>query len=401
MTMKQYLIITLAAVFFTACGQKKESAQQAAEVQKQETPAPTVSAEEQAKIDAEKARVQAEAEKIEAEKKAKAGRGTIDKKRVAQKTPKGKKGHGGGKKSGAKGTEQLVSTQELQLTGGTSKLGYVYTGSAQDSIINVLAADEQGKAPDEFKRNAAVAASIWDMGYLIDSTGLLWIEIKLVKSSGGFSKVQVKTPYKVGQVMHVAANAGSSSLDISAECLDSDMKSNQCSNLLVTFVQDGGQATAMLRQSLANIWFEAKESKSAADYSHFVEFFNNASLDVETPNKLHKAYLYTFEVVNGKSGFKAVVTGKQNQVIALKADLLLQGDLSAPMTSVDKETKFNEVEMWMGRNISKDLGLSNLVNEAVLVQNSTKGELTFDLKVGAANKDFKVKFSRVPVSAEL
>ncbi len=409
MKMQQYLVLTLALVFFSACGQKKESAQQTPEPQKIETAAPgPVTPADQAKADAAKA---------EADKKAKEGRGSMTRNRAAKnkkiavkKTGKDKSadkstGKSTTNKKSVKSTDSIVSTDELQLTGGESKSGMIYTGSNADFIITKLLAEEQVKLADEQNRNAVLAANVWAMSYVIDSSAQLWIDIEF-KKGNGLSKVQVKTAYKSGAAMQVQANTGSAtSMDITADCLDTNLMANSCANLLVTFTQDGAQATALLRQTLANVWFEYEKVQEANEYATLVEFFKNAKLDIETPNKIDLAYLNTFEVVNGKSGFKAVIVGKKNQIIAFEADLLLKSDLSAPMIPVIKDTKFNALDLWMGRLPSKDLAFTHAISDARLVQNNTKGQITIDMMVNSASSGsknaFTLKFTRISVAAEL
>ena len=401
MKMQQYLITTMAVVFFSACGQKKESAQQTPEPQKVETAAPgPVTPADQAKTDAAKA---------EADKKAKEGRGSMTRNRAAKSKKVAMKKTGKDKstsnKKSIKSTDSVVSTDELQLTGGESKSGMIYTGSNADFIITKLLAEEQVKLADEQNRNAILAANVWALSYVIDGSGQLWIDIDF-KKGNGLSKVQVKTAYKAGSPMQVEANTGSgSSLDVTAECLDSKLMANSCANLLVTFVQDDAQATALLRQTQANVWFEYEKVQEANEFATLVEFFKNAKLDVETPNKIDIAYLNTFEVVNGKSGFKAIILGKKNQLIAFEADLLLKADLSAPMIPVIKDTKFNALDLWMGRIPSKDLTFTHAISDAKLVQNNTKGQITIDMMVNSASTGsknaFTLKFTRISVPAEL
>jgi hypothetical protein len=206
--------------------------------------------------------------------------------------------------------------------------------------------------------------------------------------------------------MSVFANTSSGSeIQLSAECLDSVKASDRCSNLLVTFVKDGAEVKAVLRQTLANIWFEYDKVEQANEYATLVEFFKNSSLNYETGNKVDSAYLNTFEVVNGKSGFKVIVTGKRSQVLSFKADLLLKKDLSAPMISVDKETKFKGIDMWMGQIVGKDLSFMNAISNVKLVQNNTRGQITLDMTIKSAStgsvNSLTLRFSRVPVSASL
>lgn len=400
MKLRQLLVFSLALVFFTACGSKKESAaQQPAEAQKAETavPAPTISSEE--------AKKKADAEKLAAAKlaKSKEGRGGVTRGHKGQhKTEHGQKGSSA---SQGDSSDSFLGTQDIVITGGKSKSGMKYSGSAGDGILTQLLTEEKMKLAVDQDRNAVLAASIWDMSYVVDGQGELTLDIALTKGAG-LSQVKARTQYSAGHVMSVAANTGSGSeIQLTAECLDTVKASDRCSNLLVKFVKDGAEATAVLRQTLANIWFEYDKVEQANEYATLVEFFKNSSLDFETGNKVDSAYLNTFEVVNGKSGFKVVVTGKRSQVLGFKADLLLKKDLSAPMISVDKETKFKGVDMWMGQIVGKDLSFMSSISDAKLVQNNTKGQITLDMTVKSAStgsvNSLTLRFTRVPVSASL
>jgi hypothetical protein len=402
MKMKQLLILTLAVVFIQACGKKKEAAQQSADPQTAETsaPAPTISSDE--------AKKRAEAEKLEAERKAK-GQGASTKrggKSVAAKPAAPKAGGGGGSSTtGPSSTESTLSTQDMVVTGGVSKAGLIYTGAAGDMITTQLLAEEKMKTADEYNKNAKFAATIWDMAYLIDGQGKLTIDIEL-KKGNGLSKIQAETDYKANQQMMIVANSGSASeTQVTAECLDKNVSNVRCSNLLVTLVQNGAEATAVLRQTLANIYFEYEEVQQANEYATLVEFFKNSRLDVETPNKVDSAYLHTYEVINGKSGFKVVVVGRKNQLIGFQADLLAKKNFAAANIAVEKVTQFMDIDLYMGRILGKDLAFAHSISNARLVQNNTKGQITIDMTVkssstGTSNA-FTLKFTRIPVEAQL
>ncbi|OYZ13383.1 MAG: hypothetical protein B7Y39_17860 [Bdellovibrio sp. 28-41-41] len=400
MKLRQLLVFSLALVFFTACGSKKDStAQQPAEAQKAETaaPAPTISSED--------AKKKAEAEKLAAAKLAKSKEGRGGAARRHEGKHKAEQGQKGSSASKGDSSDSFLGTQDIVITGGRSKSGMKYSGSAGDGILTQLLAEEKMKLAVDQDRNAVLAASIWDMSYVVDGQGELTLDIALTKGAG-LSQVKARTQYSAGQVMSVVATTGSGSeIQLIAECLDTVRASDRCSNLLVKFVKNGAEATAVLRQTLANIWFEYDKVEQANEYATLVEFFKNSSLDFETGNKVDSAYLNTFEVVNGKSGFKVVVTGKRSQVLGFKADLLLKKNLSAPMISVDKETKFKGVDMWMGQIVGKDLSFMSSISNAKLVQNNTKGQITLDMTVKSAStgsvNSLTLRFTRVPVSASL
>lgn len=423
MKMQKILIAVLAFLFFSACGKKKQAVNGSPSRTETSAPAPTLATSADENAQAEIAR--SEAARIEAEKKAKEGRGSVNRERTGR--SKGKRignrpeaskptaqesvhsGVGSSSNTGSSGISRdqgAASAQDLLLTGGSSADGFIFTGSAEDSIITQLLAEENIKLAAEQRRNLTLATSIWDIAYLIDNKGQLTIDIEFKKGSG-ISKIQAETPYAAGKVMNIVANGGTSAeIQISAECLDLSVHAHRCSNLLVRFAQNGARATAVVRQTLANIFFKYEKVTEADEYTTLVEFFKNAKLDAEISNKIDLAYLHTFEVVKGKSGFKAVVTGKKGQIIGFSADLVLKTNFSAPNIAVQKETQFKDIDLWMGRIAGgKDLGFSDAISGAKLVSNNTKGELTIDMAVNSAStglkREFTLKFTRVAVGAHL
>lgn len=398
--MKQYLILILAVAFFSACGKKKEAVEQTQPVAPPTaTPAPDPAAPDKAKLDAEKA---------EADRKAKETAKSADRERASKRDQKVAPKNVVKARPGKivpKNVEKKIATQELQLTGGQSELGMIYTGSNADFIITQLLTDEKMKPIDVQNKNLKLAADIWEMAYLVDRSGQLSLDIEF-KNGEGYSKIQAKTTYISSGIMRMITNPGTAAaVEITAECLDKSPMPNRCKNLLVTFSKDGAQTTAVLRQTLADIRFNWDDVKEPNEYATFFEFLNNARLDIESPNRIDLAYLHTFEIINGKSGFKAIVTGKKNQLIVLEADLLLKSDFSAPMIQVKKNTKMNEVDLWMARSPHKDLGLMRLISGAELIENNTKGEIKIRLTISSPSTDSKnvmdMRFKRISVPAEL
>ncbi len=409
MKIYKILIVSLALALFAGCG-KKKTAVNGGTAAHTSAPAPTVTPEE------EIAKAKADAARIEADKK-KEGRGSVNSKRhgtntggSASQAQQGSSsadasGSGGGSKSTVPKSTPSHLALNLALTGGSSADGHVFTGSAADGIISELKLKAELKSVADQKRNLVLATSIVDMAYLVDNQGVLTIDIAF-KKGNGISKQSAKTEFSATGRMRATSNVGKASeIEITAECLDIHATNDKCSNLLVSFEQGGAEATALLRQTYANIRAEYDKVTEANEYATLVEFFKNASLDVETGNKVQTAYLHTYEVVKGKAGFKAVIVGKKGQIIAFRDDLVLKKSFAEPSIAVDKETQFKDVDLWMGRVIGKDLGFLNSISSARLVKNNTKGEISIDVVVSSASTGssdtMTLKFSRIAVAAHL
>lgn len=400
MNLKNILVLTLAVVFFASCGKKKESAGPAPEAAPTKTetsaPAPTLTAEEEAKkkLEAEKAELDKKA--IEATRK---GRGA------------GKRGGGnhqvGGKSSKGSDKSDKVVAHDKSLTGGKSKSGLIFTGSSADSILSDLVNDELMKPADEQDLNNALAASIFDIAYLIDGYGQLHLDVELRKG-GGLTKIEAKANYEAGRAIRIVANPGmASEVALVAECLDKPLAASKCETLLVNVVQNGAQATAVLRQTSANIHYTYRDDASSAnEFGSLVRFFENAQLDVQTPNKLQGALLHSFEVVNGKAGFKAIITGSKNQVLAFKGDLVVGKDLGAAGSQVEELTQLKGIDVvGAAGSAIADLGFIRTISDTKLVQNSTKGQITLKVNVNSASTGSKnslnIQFTRVGKTASL
>lgn len=291
----------------------------------------------------------------------------------------------------------------IQLTGAQSINGLLFTGTSDDGLLAQMIRDQQTKYAENSKMSFIFASTIWEAAYLIDRDGFLNIEIQFLKGDS-FSKTEVKMPFESNQIMSISAqSAVGQSLVVQAKCLDYYAHASKCSNLLVTLNQKGAVASMILRQTMANIDYVHQKIESENEYASFVHFFKNAEDNVASGNKLQSAYLHTYEVANGKSGFKAILTGNQGQVIAFKADLLIKKSAQPAGINVIRETDFKSVDLWMGRTVSLDLGFSNLISSAVLSNNDGKGTITIDVSVdskstGSKNK-LAIKFTRKTVKS--
>lgn len=397
------------SMFLISCGKKKEATKSEPAAEAPAAPVAT---------DVKPVEVKPEDKKVGAEN---AGRGNVanNRKNLNKKDSKAaknttKKSDKSGSGSSPKTTESSTSGSaaktekkssaasvaqgSVPLTDGVSNFGLLYTGSSDDGILGKLVAESKDKSADQQKADKALAISIFDISYLVDRTGQLTIDMS-IKNNGITEERRFQMPFEANDRMALAH----SPLRVTAECIDADKFSDDCSNLLVGIEKDGAQAMAILRQTKANLWYQVNVVDDE-EYNELVQFLRNSKLDYETDNKVDQVYLNTFEVVGGKSGYTAVIMGKAKQVISLKSDLLVKKDLSASLNDVEKATDWDELNLFMTRS-GKDLRFMNMFKSATLTQNNGKGQITVDMnvesKVSKAKNKVILKFTRKAVPARL
>jgi hypothetical protein len=397
------------SMFLISCGKKKEATKSEPAAEAPAAPVAT---------DTKPVEVKPEDKKVGAEN---AGRGNVanNRKNLNKKDSKAaknttKKSDKSGSGSSPKTTESSTSGSaakaekkssaasvaqgSVPLTDGVSNFGLLYTGAADDGILGKLVAESKDKSAEQQKADKALAISIFDISYLVDRTGQLTIDMS-IKNNGITEERRFQMPFEANDRMALAH----SPLRVTAECIDADKFSDDCSNLLVGIEKDGAQAMAILRQTKANLWYQVNVVDDE-EYNELVQFLRNSKLDYETDNKVDQVYLNTFEVVGGKSGYTAVIMGKAKQVISLKSDLLVKKDLSASLNDVEKATDWDELNLFMTRS-GKDLRFMNMFKSATLTQNNGKGQITVDMnvesKVSKAKNKVILKFTRKAVPARL
>lgn len=387
MAMKwQKLVIFMSiSLFIVSCGKKKEAAKSdapaatAAETKPAEpAPAPVATPAEankkpEVKKEGRDTLVVGEKKVDLNDKKASANKPTKKESKPSASTSSSPSAPTGVKETN---TSPVSSTKaeagSVPLTGGTSTYGLLYTGSSQDAVLEKLAEMEAGKSADQVKLNKTLSKSIFDLAYLIDRTGQLTIDVTL-KTSNRIEDHRFQMPFDAQSEMQLSH----SGITVSALCIDAQPYSDDCSNLLVTIQKGASQAKAVLRQTKADLWFQYDVTDDQ-EFNQLAGFLRNSRLDYVTDERVETVYMNTYEVINGKSGYTAAIMGKAKQVIALKSDLLISNDLSAPLNLVDKVTDWNDINMFMAAN-GKDLKFMDLIKSASLVQNNGKGEITIEV----------------------
>lgn len=374
MVMKwQKLVIYMGiSLFIVSCGKKKEAAKNDAPAETvaeakpaDQTPAPVATPEAAKKQEAKKEG----RDKLAGEK-----RTDLKEKKSKSSGPQGSTSSAPAKEAKPAATANSAKAEagSVPLTGGTSTYGLLYTGASQDSVLEKLAMMEAGKSAEQAKLNKSLSISIFEMAYLVDRTGQLTIDMTL-KSAGRVEDHRFQMPFDAQSQMQLS-NSG---ITVMAECIDAQGFSDDCSNLLVTVQKGAAEAKAVLRQTKADLWFQYDVTDDQ-EFNQLASFLRNSKLDYVTDERVESVYMNSYEILGGKSGYTAAIMGKAKQVIALKSDLLVNSDLSAPLNMVNKVTDWSDINMFMAAN-GKDLKFMSLIKSATLVQNDGKGQITIEV----------------------
>lgn len=380
----QKLIIYMGiSLFLISCGKKKEATREEAPAPAPAAPAETKPTEQNpapvTPVDLNKKEANKEGRgALNGQRKETKGKGSSGKtvkkesksSNSSSPTVKETKPAAGSSSSSSSSSKAVAGS--VPLTGGVSTYGLLYTGASQDAVLERLISLEAGKSAEQVKMNKALAVSIFETAYLVDRTGQLTIDVTL-KSNGRIEDHRFQMPFEAQTQMSL----DNSGIKVLAECIDAQPYSDDCSNLLVTIQKGSAEAKAVLRQTKADLWFQYDISKDE-EFNQLANFLRNSKLDYVTDDRVDKIYLNTYEIVGGKSGYVTAIMGKAKQVIALKSDLLINSDLSAPLNMVDKVTDWNDINMFMAAS-GKDLKFMSMIKSAKLIQNSGKGQITLEV----------------------
>lgn len=302
-----------------------------------------------------------------------------------------------------------LTARSAVLTGGRNELGFIYSGASNDSILKFLISNENKVTEQQAKLNKKLAGSIFEMSYLVDKTNQITIDISL-KTKNEISNYRFQTAFKENSLMTMSH----SNLFVTAQCVDSYKYSDNCSNLLIKIETEGAQSQAILRQSSADLklWFY---DVNDVEYNELFQFlknsFTNSIKDNESKEKMnHKKvkeiYFNSFEILNGRSGFSAIIMGQDKEMISLKSELMLKQDLTAAQNNVEKNLDESDLNVFLSTQGSHgDTSFMDLFKSATVIENNSMGQVTIEIKTEAkrskiANK-IVIRFSRISIPTSM
>lgn len=303
-----------------------------------------------------------------------------------------------------------ITTSSAILTGGGNDLGFIYSGASNDSILKFLISEENKVTAQQAQLNKILAGSIMEMSYLVDKTKQITIDITL-RTGNEISDIRLQTAFKENSLMKMSE----ANLFVTAQCVDSYKYSDDCSNLVVKIKNEGAQSHAILRHSNANIkyWHYNVED---AEYNELFQYLKNSSTDRDNKrgneaqeemkhnrhNRIEEVYFNSFEIVNGRAGFTAIIKGQDNQIISLKSELMLKRDLTAAQNNVEKNLDESDLNVHRSTQGSRgNTSFMDLFKSATVIENNSMGHVTVEIKT--ESKKFKISnkilliFSRISI----
>lgn len=275
-----------------------------------------------------------------------------------------------------------------RFTGIPASEGLLYTGAAaSDGLLTALKVSIDKKSEEQRARDKALAASILNARILVDSPiGETTIAIKLSEESGSADYVFVgslnpEKPEKLTLVAEVGDDHTTGNENLQGRVWCMDLASTCGAVTLVQIQKDDASAFVILRRSTVDVHVDFPKRDSGSErIRRTKDFWHNFIRGVDTDDKFEIASIGTFEVPYGRSGFRFMIFGKNDELFGFRHELL----------SPPSGTRLNER---MGRlnkmDISDSLyyravlnfGYDQMIQEARLIQNNGTGTLKFNVRL--------------------
>lgn len=217
-----------------------------------------------------------------------------------------------------------------------------YAPASADGLREYLA-HKQNQVADEQQRakNLKLAYEIKKATYRFDYlTGRFRIEITLNK--------EAKTIGLIGDIRDQASGLASNEAGVqaTATCLDqSGGKHSSCETAVIDLNYKGSNAKVILRKSAVAIRGDFPNRNCLTKACEDVYgLLRNTELKMKEANTIRTAEMDTFEVVQGRSGFRLFVTTHENEVIKIAGPLANQMEYPVLDTPTDRTLSADELK---------------------------------------------------------
>lgn len=273
-----------------------------------------------------------------------------------------------------------------RLTGARSEDGLVYTGNSTDYLLTFLRTRMENVKSDAVKRNNLTLAKLVKSAQLrIGEAGDVIASIRLQDGNegmtlhlGGAVSSDAFSPLKMSQhdqkqVNMPKADGEFRCLDLNGTCETSMLR------LSLNVKGTSGVVNIVFRNSLADLHvrFPSKPSEST-EYMNLENFVRNAEYNRDTNFKIKEIRMESFEVVNGRSGFKTVIMGANDEVMAFGGPLLAPEFGTALSLTADRTVELEQsldLEK-IGATVSR---ISDTIASAKIVNNNGLGQVRLSL----------------------
>lgn len=295
-----------------------------------------------------------------------------------------------------------------RMTGGVTADGLVYTSSGTDELLNFLRARNEKVSYETRRLNLEAAASVQHAKLSVDSmSGDVIITLKVregndikVYNVAGSQGEGTASPVRSVGAGNGERTTGTRALEGTVKCLDLD---GGCENVFARLKIGSSPSSAIInvvfRSSSADLYFNLPEQFSDnPEYLILRDYVKNTIRKENTVDRIKSVGLYSFEVVNGRSGFTVVTKGANNELLAFAGPLLAPEagtGVNIPLTRIAKDQEDSLDLVSLGNS---KLTYANWIGEARLVANNGLGQIRIALKMrkraSYAQDQFAVTFMR-------
>jgi hypothetical protein len=268
-----------------------------------------------------------------------------------------------------------------------------YTGSADDYLRNLLLNKEDRESDAQKTKDLETAASVRSASLKVDfratnGGGSGRAALTLVVSQGGVDRsLQLNGAINNGRT-RLASNQGNVAVKGEIICMDAD--ATTCETAVADLVV-GSQNTAKLRIIFRhtdvhlNAKFPNRNCATQECEDIYTMFSESAAYEtgaMTSPDRLiiNRAKMDSFEVINGRSGFRVVLNTIGNEVIAFGGPLYTHDLMTSAAVNVPADRTINiEDQINLHTGVNYKTRLNNTLKDIRIVDNDGMGTISLNV----------------------
>lgn len=286
-----------------------------------------------------------------------------------------------------------------RFTGAQNGDDLFYTSSSTDSVLAYLRSRNSTVSEVQKQANLQAAAQIFSADLQKEPmVDVAYISLKVQEGA------DVKNYTLVGELssesmrpvkLIKAKSTGHQILSGQMKCIDFD---GGCNNILarLSFGAPGSMAIAyvVFRNSIADLFIEFSEKASESKNPEFIkiwEMFSSTIHNENTKERFDNYNMKSFEVVNGRSGFKIEALAKNDQFLGFSGPLLAPEVGSSVKIPVSRLAQNEDLSLDLLNLGSIQYDLLSTLGDLKLINNNGLGQIRLQIKMR--------KFGMAPLDA--
>ncbi len=282
-------------------------------------------------------------------------------------------------------------------TGFTTVDGLKFTGTGNDNMLDVLRGVLGKDKPEEQRKGDMIfAQSIQDAKILIpEDSNQVSISI-VMDSQSGHREVKFGGQFHPGgeAPLKLSKDDAKSSPPVRASilCLDTD---SSCEMALVKFQlgpkNSAADARILFRTTGAQLYFQLPEQyEENADYLLIDNFLYDSKADAARTNRTREILAQSFEVSNGRSGFRVAMIATSGEVVGFSGPLLAPENgtsTNVPVTVGNDwiDSANSRCERKRGQRRQEICSpISSRFQNARMVKNNGRGQIVINAGIGSS-----------------